>query len=276
MVGCTENCQTCTAFGSSGVRCQAPLPGLFCALSSQGCPVLAMCFALQAVWWIGANACLSVGSAVGNLLSCPSNAFKLLWLLILYVNFVFNILSKSPEKLRTQPCNVWGTAPSSSEDQCCETPLVRWWRVKTHGMSWECEQTAAAGGVCSPCSLTVLHCLLILLWQSCSCFKTPSQKPLPSANPDLALRNWKPHRGTHFYTAKCRWHLFIGQWAVPCRVCSLNNGSFHFFFLLSLTQILPSACMCVGTAAASLSAGVKVPSHRHGRRGPYLPYGRDW
>lgn len=38
--------------------------------------------------------------------------------------------------------------------------------------------------------------------------------------------------------------------------------------------LLPSACMCVGTAAASLSAGVKVPSRRHGRRGPYLPHGR--
>lgn len=40
VVGCTEDCQTCTAFGSSGVQCHAPLPGLLCALSSQGCPVL--------------------------------------------------------------------------------------------------------------------------------------------------------------------------------------------------------------------------------------------
>lgn len=108
----------------------------------------AMCFVFQAIWWMGANACLSLSSAVGNLLCCPSNAFKLLWLLILYVNFIFNILSKScPEKLRAQPCNVWGSAPSSSEDQCCEIPLVRWWRVKTCRDELGMWANGSAGGV---------------------------------------------------------------------------------------------------------------------------------
>lgn len=81
-----------------GFNARHPLLGLLCALSSQGCPVLAMCFTLRAIWWVGANACLSLGRAVGNFLSCPSNAFKLPWLLILYVNFIFNILSKSCPK----------------------------------------------------------------------------------------------------------------------------------------------------------------------------------
>lgn len=145
-------------------------------------------------------------------------------------------------------------------------------------MSWECEQTAARA-VCSPCGLPGLLCLLISLWQSCSDFKTAfpeafafckprsSTEELKTSRKCSGLTSIQPNAGHIYVLASERSPVGFVLWLMAHSI---------FVFLLSPTQLLPSACMCVGTAAASLSAGVKVPSRRHGRRGPYLPHGRHW